>query len=134
MAGTKPNNTSWKPGQSGNPTGLSNVSRAQKKRVRDLARTYTEEAVLAAVKIMRGPESKPTEILSAVNIILDRGHGRPPVSVEIAGEDGRTPDSPLSYEDLDGLSEHQVAMLYKESIERNDEDLVTMPTDGVQPN
>ena len=39
------------------------------------ARKFTQEAIDCAVNIMQNPKAKDNDKLSAVKIILDRGHG-----------------------------------------------------------
>jgi hypothetical protein len=67
------------PGTSGNPGGRpkqdANLAKA--------AREYTIEALNVAVEIMRDPDVKPSTRLSAVDLILSRGHGRAPVTVQV---------------------------------------------------
>ena len=47
------------------------------KHLRELARNYTEEAVLTIVEIMRNKSNDPRLRLAAANAILDRGYGKP---------------------------------------------------------
>lgn len=63
----------WKPGQSGNPRGRPPGTIA-----RDLARRYTEEAILTLVAAMRSPRER----VPAAIALLDRGWGKPKETVE----------------------------------------------------
>jgi hypothetical protein len=54
--------------------------------VRALARLYTAEAVEGILAIAKDPEAPPQVRLAAWSALLDRGHGRPPVSVAISDD------------------------------------------------
>ena len=71
---------SWKPGQSGNPTGRPAVV----KEVRDLARQYTREAVLTLVSVMRDRGQPGAARVAAASQILDRGYGKPAQTIAAA--------------------------------------------------
>jgi hypothetical protein len=70
--------TSFKPGQSGNPGGVSKVSR----HVKELARQHTAEAIEALVAALKCKGER----VPAAQALLDRGWGKP--AQPIAGEDG----------------------------------------------
>ena len=54
--------------------------------IRDIARGYTEEAILTLAEVMRGQEQPAPARVSAANALLDRGYGKP--STVIGDEDG----------------------------------------------
>jgi hypothetical protein len=68
-------------GQSGNPGG-----RPKSKELRDLCRTYTEEAVKELGKIALNAKS-PTVRVMAIRELLDRGYGRPQQGLEVSIDD-----------------------------------------------
>jgi len=75
--------------------------------VRELAQTYTEDAIQELHSIMTGAE-KDRDRLEAAKYILDRGWGKPATSVEVQRDSGEsqihTIDlSKLSTEELDSL-------------------------------
>ena len=99
----------FKPGQSGNPSGRPKAEVV----LRDLARTHSEEAITTLVSIMKGEMVQqkvkhvyfkdgelrereylrtiipgPSDRLRAIEILLDRGWGRPPQSLDISNRDG----------------------------------------------
>lgn len=79
------NTTSFKPGQSGNPSG-----RKPDREVRELAREYTKLAIEAlAVALM-----DPRTAVPAAIALLDRGWGKPPIA--ITGGDADSPPIRLS--------------------------------------
>jgi hypothetical protein len=78
----------WPPGVSGNPEGR-RVERPDLREIRELARTYTEEALETLVRIMRRGRSE-TARLAAACAILDRAYGKPAVAIEHSGPDGQT--------------------------------------------
>jgi hypothetical protein len=53
--------------------------------LRDIARSYTEEAVRIAARIMRSNKAPEAARLTAVSIILDRGHGKPAQAMHHSG-------------------------------------------------
>jgi len=75
--------TLW--GRGGRKAGIPNkVTRELK----EIAQAYTEEAILTAATIMRSAKKPAAARLTAVSIILDRGHGKPLQSLEHHGPDG----------------------------------------------
>lgn len=78
-----PENTRFKPGQSGNPSG-------RPKKNRDLERT-AEAYVSDAVKVLADAlkDDDPKVRIAAANALLDRARGKPKQSVEVE----RTPHS-----------------------------------------
>jgi hypothetical protein len=102
----KPRGKPFPPGNNVNPAGRPKRSiavRVIEIDVRRYSREYGREAVDKLIELMRGklviqPEKegdKPQTViigaatqLAAAEAILDRGYGRPPQAVEIAGKDG----------------------------------------------
>ena len=80
-AGKKPDgrggrrSTSFKPGQSGNPSGRAKKTE-QMLRIEDLARSHSEGAIEALISIAKHGDSETARV-SAANSILDRGWGKP---------------------------------------------------------
>lgn len=68
-----PEHTWWKPGVSGNPGGRPRVVGELK----ELARSYTLEAMETLAKVMRDDNAPPAARVAAVGHILDRGYGKP---------------------------------------------------------
>lgn len=77
----------FEPGKSGNPTGRPKEDRELK----ELARTYTREAVDRLVSWMKSENPKASVL--AASILLDRGHGKAAQVLELK------PHNPL--EDMD---------------------------------
>jgi len=71
----------FEPGHSGNPGGRPKGLT----QVRELARTHTEAAISALVKIMQKEDAADQAIISAAVALLDRAWGRP--TQPIAGDD-----------------------------------------------
>ena len=73
----------WKPGQSGNPGG-----RRDTKELRELARTYTEDAIRTVAELMLSDSTPPNVRIQAADLLLNRGWGRPVQAIE--GPDGES--------------------------------------------
>ncbi len=69
----------FQPGQSGNPRGRPKRDHD----VAQLARRHTVEAIQALVDVMRDEASPPSARVSAATVLLDRGYGRPPQSLDV---------------------------------------------------
>jgi hypothetical protein len=72
--------TKWKPGQSGNPGGRPKEAHE----VKELARSYTSEAIEKLALWMRSDNAKAS--VAACNVLLDRGWGK--AVQAITGDDG----------------------------------------------
>ena len=81
----------WMPGSTGNAAGRPVLLGP----VRDLARVYTDVAVMALVDVARSATAPPAARVAAARELLDRGHGRAQ-----AGEPMRRPVEAMSDEDL----------------------------------
>jgi len=88
----------FQPGQSGNAGGRPKVLES----IRELARAHTDEAINVAVAIMRDPTSPEATRLKAVELVLDRGWGKPETSANVQLSDNRDVAA-LSFEDLAAL-------------------------------
>jgi hypothetical protein len=86
-------------GQSGNPGGR----RKADPELRAIAQQYTEEAVDVAVKVMRNSKAADSSRLKAVEILLDRGHGRPVQAID-ATHRVITDPAELTYEELSEIA------------------------------
>lgn len=80
----------FQPGQSGNPGGRPKVDH----KVRDLARSFGEDAVRTLAAIMNDREAPPPARVSAAIHLLDRGFGKPKQEVD----HGSSQDNPLKIE------------------------------------
>jgi hypothetical protein len=69
----------FRPG-SGRPKGSLNKVTAS---LKEQAQAYTAQALRVAVDVMLDDEAPPQARLSAVSIVLDRGHGRPEAKTEV---------------------------------------------------
>jgi hypothetical protein len=56
--------------------------------IREIARQYTDEAILTLAEVMRDEEQPAPARVSAANALLDRGYGKP--STVLSDEDGNT--------------------------------------------
>ena len=107
-------------GQSGNPGGMPKT-----REVRLLARQYTAEAINTLVELMRYKKA-PTIRVRAAEVLLDRGWGKPPASVDVALQDMREPpEAPAT------LTPPQVAMALGELLAKAEADLGIDPGSGL---
>lgn len=74
----------FKPGQSGNPGGRPKADG----RVKDLARSQTENAIATLVSIMEDKEATAAARVAAASVILDRGWGKATQPVDGDGDGG----------------------------------------------
>lgn len=56
--------------------------------LREIANSFTEEAILTAAAIMRKAKAPESARLTAITIILERGHGKAPQAVKHSGAIG----------------------------------------------
>ncbi len=82
-------NPNWAPGRSGNPGGRLKKS-PELRRIEDLAREHSDEAILALVDEAKNGKGAPR--VSAATAILDRGWGKP-IERQESGEPGAFSDS-----------------------------------------
>jgi hypothetical protein len=76
----------WKPGQSGNPRGRAKLDAATLE-LRDLARAHGPDAIERLAEIMNSKESDPRAVISACDLLLQRGFGRVlPVGADLETE------------------------------------------------
>ena len=76
--------TRFKPGQSGNPGGVTKETRAKQTAIKEKALEHCPQAIAELVALMNS--SDPKVKLSACNSILDRGLGKP--AQALVGDDG----------------------------------------------
>jgi hypothetical protein len=70
--------TSFRPGQSGNLNGRPKAVPG----IKFLAQDYSEAAIATLVGIMSDRKAPPAARVAASNAILDRGHGKPPQTID----------------------------------------------------
>lgn len=77
--------TSFKPGQSGNPGGKSKHPDAVKQVMADikqLAKAAAPSAIETLVSVMQSPNSPPAAKVAAAGVLLDRGYGKAPQTID----------------------------------------------------
>lgn len=79
MAKSKQSKRGGKRPGSGRKAGIPNKST---KALKEIAGEYTEAAVKTLVAVMADQEAPPAARVAAADKLLDRGHGRPAVSIE----------------------------------------------------
>lgn len=75
----KPNSGSFKPGQSGNPSGRAKIPEDVKAAFKEL----TPQAVATLKGILLSDTSKDSDKIKAAEIILDRGYGKPAQALDV---------------------------------------------------
>jgi hypothetical protein len=93
-------------GRSGNPGGRPKAV----EEVQELARELTTEAISILREIMRNTKAPPAARVSAANAILDRGHGKPPQTIDANNTNVNyaVSDQPMTEEEweADCVTEH----------------------------
>lgn len=74
----KPRGKGFAKGQSGNPGGRPKIAAELK----ELCRTYTEQAIKAIVAVLTNEEARDADKLTAATALLDRGYGKPTQHVQ----------------------------------------------------
>jgi len=87
--------TSWRQGQSGNPSGRPKVIGY----IRDLARERTEEAIGTLLDVMRNQDAPSAARVAAAEAMLSRGWGKP--TQPFAGDDEAPPITHIIREIVD---------------------------------
>lgn len=90
----------FRPGQSGNPSGRPIHRTRDGRTVSDLAREHTEEAIATLVEVMRDTKAPAAARAMAADKILNRGWGQAPQTIAVT--DDRTP------RDLSTLTDEQL--------------------------
>lgn len=75
-------------GKSGNPGGRKKKTE-EERRVEEMARVHTEDALTTLVTIMKNPVAKDSARVTAACAVLDRGWGKAPQVVELGNKDGQ---------------------------------------------
>jgi len=78
----------FKKGKSGNPGGRPK----EVAEVKELAKKYSEKAILRLVQILDDPNEKGKSAVAAANAILDRAYGKPAQEMVVAGKE----DEPIN--------------------------------------
>jgi hypothetical protein len=78
-AKSKPSKRGGRRPGAGRKSGIQNKTTRE---LKALAGDYTERAVKTLVTVMEDPEAPPAARVAAADKLLDRGHGRPAVTVE----------------------------------------------------
>lgn len=80
----KKNKTSFKPGQSGNPSGCSKMPQGLK----ELALRHSMPALMQVIEISQDPNASNKDKLKALDMIMDRAEGKAMQGMEISGPEG----------------------------------------------
>lgn len=76
------NKTSFKPGQSGNPSGRPKKTPEQLDAL-EAIRALAPQAPAVLMDVMNNPSAPPAARLKAVEMILDRTYGKPDMAVKV---------------------------------------------------
>ena len=76
------NKTSFKPGQSGNPSGRPKKTQEQQDAL-EAIRALAPQAPAVLMDVMNNPSAPPAARLKAVEMILDRTYGKPDMAVTV---------------------------------------------------
>ena len=98
----KPRPVGFLPGKSGNPSGRPR----RDKEVAAIAREHTAEAIRTLLHVMTKPKASDSARVSAAQILLDRGWGRAPQSVELSGPGG----GPIAVAELGQVERRQLML------------------------
>ena len=87
VLGRPPKNGQFKKGQSGNPKGLAAHPGKVKQReilrdLKDYCKAYSKDAIDVLVEVMKNKGAPPSSRIAAANAVLDRGFGKPQITVE----------------------------------------------------
>ena len=99
-AGGNPN---WSKGVSGNPGGRPKMPRD----LVEAARAHSVEMLEVLIKLARNSSTPPTARISAATAILDRGYGKPSVTIE------------TTHGSLDHMSDAELEALIREGLEHD---------------
>ena len=119
--GTNKNLVGWQPGQSGNPAGrpkgtreLSHLVLAATDDGKELVDALVAIARGTLPEILSGEETKEVTVkdrLRAIEMLLDRGYGKPAGTLEVSGNVGLTVLDGLSLEQLEDRHRRLEALL-----------------------
>ena len=100
----KANQTSFRPGHSGNPSGRPK----QSVQLKELAREQTAKAIKTLVDVMDNSDRDAARVRAA-EILLDRAWGRAPQAMELSGPDGGPIEWKKASEELNSLMDRLIA-------------------------
>lgn len=119
--GNNKNLVGWQPGQSGNPSGRPKGTRELSHLVLEATNHGTELVdTLVAIsrgtlpEILDGKETKEVTVkdrLRAVEMLLDRGYGKPPGTLEVSGNLNVNHLAGMTFEELEARSRKIEALL-----------------------
>jgi len=100
---SKKNSTSFKPGQSGNPSGAGRMPVEFK----DLAKGYSRDALKVVIDIMQDNKASQKDRLRASDMIMDRAWGKAMQGMEVSGPEGK----PIETHSLTALTDSELITL-----------------------